>query len=139
MSALGRVALTAGVAAALTVAALTPTVAAHTSSATDSKHTYTCSNKGGGPNHTVNCSGLITVNNVLNNTNIAVGDINVLTDNQLEEIEIALANTSDNAVNQKVTLQLLKLEGTVGNTYLQKFDTLVKASQVNVCALSICV
>ena len=94
---------------------------------------------GGGPNHTVNGSGLITVNNVLNGTTITVGVINVLTDNQLEEIEIALANISDNAVNQNVTLQLLKLEGTVVNAYLQKFDILVKASQVNTCAVSICV
>lgn len=136
MSVLARVALTAGVAAALVGGALTP--AAQAGSAKDSKHTHTCSNKGGGQNHTVNCFGLITVNNVLNNTTITVGDVNVLTDNQLGEIEIALANASDNSVNRNVSLQLLKLEETVVNTYLQKFDIVLNVGKVNVCALSIC-
>ncbi|OAH09841.1 hypothetical protein [Streptomyces jeddahensis] len=138
MSVLARVALTAGVAAALAGGALTP-AAAQVSSPKDAKHTYTCSNKGGGPNHTVNCFGLITVNNVLNNTTITVGDINVLTDNQLDEIEIALATASGNSVNQNAAIQLLKLEGTVLNTYLQNFDIVLNASKVNVCALSVCV
>jgi hypothetical protein len=139
MSVLARAAMTAGIAGvALMGGALTPTAAAQAGTAKDSRHTYTCSNKGGGPNHTVNCNGLITVDNVLSNITISVGDINILSDNQLNQLEIALANTSDNAVNQNVGLELLKLEGTVVNTYLQEFNTVLDIGKVKVCALSFC-
>ncbi|MBT2370196.1 preprotein translocase subunit TatB [Streptomyces sp. ISL-10] len=137
MSVLSRVALAAGLAAVLVGGAFAP--AAQAGSAKGSKHTYTCSNRGGGPNHTVNCSGLITVNNVLNNTTVTVGDINVLTDNQLEDLEINLVNAADSTVNQNVALQLLKLEGAVVNTYVQGLDSALFTGRVTVCAMRFCV
>ncbi len=74
-----------------------------------SPHSYTCSNQGGGPDHTVNCSGLITVDNVLNGTIVNVGDINVLTGTQLDDLEVSLVNVADKNVNLPVTVQLTNL------------------------------
>ncbi|MEU0663961.1 preprotein translocase subunit TatB [Streptomyces lavendulocolor] len=106
---------------------------------TTSPHSYTCSNQGGGPNHTVNCSGLITVNNVLNGTQVNVGDINVLSGNQLDTLELALVKAADNSVNLPVTLQVANLEKTAINTYLTKFGIAVLPVKVEICAGSICV
>ncbi|MEU0942331.1 preprotein translocase subunit TatB [Streptomyces canus] len=137
MSVRARVAMTAAATAALVGTALVP-AAAQPTLAKDAKHTYTCSNKGGGPNHTVNCTGLITVNNILNNTTLTVGDVNVLTDLQLKDLDVTLARIADNNVNTDLRLQLLKLRGTVIDTYLQHFDILLDAGKVKICALSIC-
>lgn len=137
MSVRARAAMTAAAAAALVGTALVP-AAAQSTFAKDAKHSYTCSNKGGGPNHTVNCTGLITANNVLNNTTITVGDVNVLTDLQLKDLDVALARIADNNVNTELHLQLLKLQGGVIDTYLQHFEILLNAGKVKVCAPGIC-
>lgn len=130
-----KLARTAAVAATI---AMTGITFATTASA-NSTHNYTCSNQGGGPNHTVNCAGLITVNNVLDNTTVNISDINVLNNTQLGDLQVALANVSDNDVNLPVDVQLLDLQKTVVNTYLSKFGIVLVASDVNVCAAGVCV
>ncbi|OEJ23257.1 hypothetical protein AR457_00545 [Streptomyces agglomeratus] len=62
---LARFATATALAAALAGAAIATAAAQQTRTTT---HPYSCSNVGGGPGHTVNCSGLVTVNNVLNGT-----------------------------------------------------------------------
>ncbi|MGW7456317.1 preprotein translocase subunit TatB [Streptomyces sp. NPDC054797] len=124
-------------AAALAGAAVAPAAAQQTSTTTT--HPYSCSNVGSGAGHTVNCSGLITVNNVLNGTTVNVGDLNVLNGTQLNDLQVALANVADNNVNAPVTVQLLNLETATINTYLTKFGITVLPVNLNVCAGSICV
>ncbi|OEJ55239.1 hypothetical protein BGM19_36140 [Streptomyces agglomeratus] len=63
---LARFATATALAAALAGAAIATAAAQQTRTTTT--HPYSCSNVGGGPGHTVNCSGLVTVNNVLNGT-----------------------------------------------------------------------
>ncbi|MFD3808666.1 hypothetical protein ACFWTC_35020 [Streptomyces sp. NPDC058619] len=75
---LARFATATALTAGLAGAAVAPAMAQQHSLASG-PHSYTCSHQGGGPNHTVNCSGLITVNNVLNGTTVNIGDVNVLT------------------------------------------------------------
>ncbi|MGQ5640922.1 MULTISPECIES: preprotein translocase subunit TatB [unclassified Streptomyces] len=134
---LARFAATAITAAALTGAAVAPAAAQQQRPATS--HPYTCSNQGGGANHTVNCSGLITVNNVLDNTTINVHDINVLNGTQLNDLQVALANVADNNVNAPITTQLTALQTAVVNTYVTQFGVTILPVNVGVCALSICV
>ncbi|MEV6959128.1 preprotein translocase subunit TatB [Streptomyces sp. NPDC051207] len=134
---LARFAAALGATAALTAAAVTPAVAQQHSST--SPRDYTCSNQGGGPDHSVICSGLITVNNVLNGTTVNIGDINVLNDTQLSDLEIALVKVADNNINAPVTVQVAALETAVVNTYLTKFGIAVLPIKVNVCAVSVCV
>ncbi|MGW7461872.1 preprotein translocase subunit TatB [Streptomyces sp. NPDC054797] len=135
---LARFATATALTAALAGAAVAPATAQQ-HSPTSGPHSYTCSNQGGGPNHTVNCSGLITVNNVLNGTTVNIGDVNVLTGTQLSDLQAALVNVADNNVNAPVTVQLLNLETAAINTYLQKFNIVVLPVNVGVCAGSICV
>ncbi|MDJ0464275.1 preprotein translocase subunit TatB [Streptomyces sp. H27-C3] len=137
MSKLARLAAATGLAAVLAAGAAAPAGAQQ--QAATSPHNYTCSNQGGGANHTVNCSGLITVNNVLNGTTVNVGDLNVLNGTQLNDLQVALANVADNSVNLPVTVQLLNLENTTITTYLQKFGITVLPVNLNICAGSICV
>jgi hypothetical protein len=134
---LARFAATTGLAAALVGVGVAPATAQQHSSS--SPHSYSCSNHGGGPDHTVNCSGLITVNNVLSGTTVNVGDINVLSGNQLDDLEVALVNVADNNVNLPVTVQLANLEVATVNTYLSKFGITVLPVNVKICAGSICV
>ncbi|MFD3682886.1 preprotein translocase subunit TatB [Streptomyces sp. NPDC058613] len=134
---LARFATVTALAAALAGAAVAPAAAQPTSTTT--AHPYSCSNVGGGPNHTVNCSGLITVNNVLNGTTVNIGDINVLNGTQINDLQVALANVADNNVNAPVTVQLLKLETAAISTYLSKFGLTVLPVNVGICAGSICV
>ncbi|MGA5900252.1 preprotein translocase subunit TatB [Streptomyces venetus] len=134
---LAHIATAVAATAALTGAAITPAAAQTDRAATG--HPYTCSNQGGGPNHTVNCSGLITVNNVLNNTTVNIGNINVLSGTQLNDLQVSLANVADNNVNAPITVQLAALETTVVNTYLTKFGITVLPVSVGVCAAGICV
>ncbi|MEV5320565.1 preprotein translocase subunit TatB [Streptomyces sp. NPDC052687] len=133
---LARIAAAAAVTTALTGAAIAPAAAGTNAG---SGHSYTCSNQGGGPDHTVNCSGLITVNNVLNGTTVSIGDVNVLSGTQLSDLQVALANVADNNVNAPVTVQLLNLETAAINTYLSKFGITVLPVNVKLCAGSICV
>ncbi|MGX1885769.1 preprotein translocase subunit TatB [Streptomyces sp. NPDC055287] len=112
-----------------------PAAAQQTSTTT---HPYSCSNAGGGPGHTVNCSGLVTVNNVLNGTTVNIKDINVLTGTQINDLQVALANVADNNVNAPVALQLLPLETAAITTYLTMFGITVLPVNVGICAGSIC-
>ncbi|OEJ56827.1 preprotein translocase subunit TatB [Streptomyces agglomeratus] len=137
MRKLARFTATAGLAVSLVGAAVAPAAAQQQTAS--SPHSYTCSNQGGGPNHTVNCSGLITVNNVLNGTTVNVGDINVLSGTQLDNLEVALVNVADNNVNLPVTVQLANLEAATISTYLTNFGITVLPVKVNICAGSICV
>ncbi|MET9958114.1 preprotein translocase subunit TatB [Streptomyces sp. NPDC006326] len=134
---LARFATMTALAAALAGAAVAPAAAQQNSATTT--HPYACSNQGGGPSHTVNCSGLITVNNVLNGTTVNIGDLNVLNGTQLNDLQVALANVADNNVNAPVTVQLLNLETAAITTYLTKFGITVLPVNVGVCAGSICV
>lgn len=133
MSKLARMAAVAAVAAVLTGGAFMPSASA------TSSHSYTCSNQGGGPHHTVNCVGTITVNNVLDNVNVTVKDINVLNNAQLNTLQNVLVNVSDNDVNAPVTVQIGDLQTAVITTYLQNFKITVLPVNVSVCAASICV
>ncbi|MFD9337523.1 preprotein translocase subunit TatB [Streptomyces sp. NPDC060028] len=135
---LARFATATALTAALAGAAIAP-AAAQQHSPAGGPHSYTCSNQGGGPNHTVNCSGLITVNNVLNRTTVNIGDVYVLTGAQLSDLQAALVNVADNNVNAPITVQLLNLETAAITTYLQKFSIVVLPVNVGVCAGSICV
>ncbi|MFD3875737.1 preprotein translocase subunit TatB [Streptomyces sp. NPDC058623] len=132
---LARFATATALAAALAGVAIAPAAAQPTTTT----HPYSCSNQGGGPNHTVNCSGLITVNNVLNGTTVNIGDVNVLNGTQINDLQVALANVADNNVNAPVTVQLLKLETAAISTYLTKFGITVLPVNVGICAGSICV
>ncbi|UFQ19961.1 MULTISPECIES: preprotein translocase subunit TatB [Streptomyces] len=134
---LARFAAATGLAAALIGAGVAPATAQQHSAG--SPHSYTCSNQGGGPDHTVNCSGLITVNNVLNGTTVNVGDINVLSGNQLGDLEVALTDVADTSVNLPVTVQLANLEVATVDTYLSKFGITVLPVDVKVCVGSVCV
>ncbi|MEU7061259.1 preprotein translocase subunit TatB [Streptomyces sp. NPDC046197] len=125
--------------AAVTAAAAVLTGGALATSASASSHPYSCSNQGGGPNHTVNCSGLITVNNVLNGTTVDVHDVNVLNGTQINTLQNALANVSDNDVNLPVTVQIGHLQTAVINTYLKNFGITVLPANISVCAGSVCV
>ncbi|MEU2718806.1 preprotein translocase subunit TatB [Streptomyces sp. NPDC007205] len=131
----------ARLAAVTTIAAvITGGVLANPASA-NSPHTYTCSNQGGGPNHTVNCSGLITVGDLLsdNKINISVKDINVLNDTQLNTLQTALVNVSDNSIFLPLAIQLTNVQGAVLDTYLRNFNVKVLPTDVTVCVGSICV
>ncbi|MEU1630262.1 preprotein translocase subunit TatB [Streptomyces sp. NPDC020096] len=132
MSKLARMAAVTAVAAVLTGGAFAP-------SASATSHPYSCSNQGGGANHTVNCSGLITVNNVLNGTTVDVHDINVLNGTQVNTLQNALATVSDNDVNLPATVQVGDLQTAVVNTYLNDFHLTVLPANVSVCAGSVCV
>ncbi|PCG81898.1 preprotein translocase subunit TatB [Streptomyces sp. WZ.A104] len=139
MSSILRKAAGCALAGALAVGAFTPAASAAPTRNATTPHPYSCSNQGGGPNHTVNCSGLITVNNVLNGTTVNIGDVNVLSGTQLNDLEVALVNVADNNVNLPVTVQLLNLESTAVTTYLSKFGIAILPVDVNICAGSICV
>ncbi|GGX40985.1 hypothetical protein GCM10010353_65460 [Streptomyces chryseus] len=134
---LARFATATALAAALAGVAIAPAAAQQPSTTTT--HPYSCSNVGGGPGHTVNCSGLVTVNNVLNGTTVNIKDINVLTGTQINDLQVALANVADNNVNAPVTVQLLNLETAAITTYLTKFGITVLPVNVGICAGSICV
>ncbi|WP_073224360.1 preprotein translocase subunit TatB [Streptomyces sp. NBRC 110465] len=138
MSSILRKAAGCVLAGALALGAFAPAASATARSAT-TPHPYSCSNQGGGPNHTVNCSGLITVNNVLNGTTVNIGDVNVLSGTQLNDLEVALVNAADNNVNLPVTVQIANLENTVVATYLSKFGIALLPVNVNICAGSICI
>ncbi|MET8454468.1 preprotein translocase subunit TatB [Streptomyces sp. NPDC005209] len=133
MSKLARMAAVTAVAAVLTGGAFMPSASANGS------HSYTCSNQGGGPNHTVNCIGTITVNNVLNNTTVVVKDVNVLNGTQLNTLQNALVNVSNNDVNAPVSVQIGDLQTAVITTYLQNFSITVLPVNISVCDGSICV
>ncbi|MGV9245544.1 preprotein translocase subunit TatB [Streptomyces sp. NPDC003710] len=135
MSKLARMAAVTAVTAVLTGGALAPSASATPATS----HPYSCSNQGGGANHTVNCSGLITVNNVLNGTTVNVHDINVLNSAQLNTMQNALVNVSDNDVNLPVTVQIGNLQTAVVSTYLKNFGITVLPAKVSVCAGSVCV
>ncbi|MEU9984065.1 hypothetical protein [Streptomyces sp. NPDC050856] len=76
---------------------------------------------------------------MLNGTTVNVGDINVLSGNQLDDLEVALVNVADNNVNLPVTVQLANLEVATVNTYLSKFGITVLPVNVKICAAGVCV
>ncbi|MFC4611551.1 hypothetical protein ACFO9E_27755 [Streptomyces maoxianensis] len=86
----------------------------------------------------MNCSGVITVNDVLNGTTINVGGISALSGTQINGLQAALVNVADNNVNAPVTVQIGALETSVITT-LAGYGKTVLPTNVNVCAASICV
>ncbi|WP_188192447.1 preprotein translocase subunit TatB [Nonomuraea sp. SYSU D8015] len=125
----------AGIAAALMGGVFAPAASA------DSNHKYTCTNQGGGPNHRVTCIGNITLSNALNDTTINVGDVNVLSDIQLRNLEAELVEVADNHVNAPVLVQLAALQEAVVNVYRNRLGIIVLPSAINVCSpvVRICV
>jgi uncharacterized protein YejL (UPF0352 family) len=128
MSKLARIAATAGVTAALMGGVFAPAASA------GSSREYTCTNQGGGRDHQVTCIGQITTGDVLTGTTINIGDVNVLSDNQLKDLQAALVNVADTKINAPVNLQLIALENAVIKTYLTKFGVTVLPVKVKVCA-----
>ncbi|GAA3130520.1 hypothetical protein [Streptosporangium carneum] len=125
-----RLAAVAGLSAALAGGALTQGAFAQTGGGSTSPHAYTCSNSGDGINHVVSCVGKITDNDVLKNVTVNVKDINVLSDNQLKDLEVALVNVADNKVNLPVLIQKNELVTTTVNTYLSKFGIVINVLKV---------
>ncbi|GFH39070.1 preprotein translocase subunit TatB [Streptomyces pacificus] len=123
----------ARVAAAAAAAVLAGGLFAPAASASSS-HPYTCANQSVG----VNCSGVITVDDVLNDITIDIGGVSALNGTQINDLEIALVNVADNNVNAPVTVQIGALETTVITT-LANYGKTVLPTNVNVCAGSICV
>ncbi|MFD3717019.1 hypothetical protein [Streptomyces sp. NPDC058674] len=97
---LARFATATALAAALAGAAVAPAAAQQTTTT----HPYSCSNVGSGAGHTVNCSGLITVNTVLNGTTVNTGDLNGLNGTQINDLQVTLASVADNNVNAPVAV-----------------------------------
>ncbi|KPI22088.1 hypothetical protein OV450_7505 [Actinobacteria bacterium OV450] len=131
MSKFARLAAVTAITALLTGGALAPSASAD--------NAYTCNNQGVGVGHTVSCLGVITVNNVLDNTTVTVHDVNVLNGTQLNNLQVALVNVSNNNINVPVNIQLVNLQNTVVSTYLTQFGITVPVTAVNVCAGSICI
>ncbi|AWK12050.1 preprotein translocase subunit TatB [Streptomyces spongiicola] len=123
----------ARVAAAAAAAFLAGGLFAPAASASSS-HPYTCANQSIG----VNCSGVITVNDVLNGTTVNIGGISALNGTQINGLQTALANVANNNVNAPVTVQIGALE-TTAITTLAGYGKTVLPTNVNVCAGSICV
>jgi hypothetical protein len=115
MAKIGRLAAAVGFCAVLAGGAFAPSAMATTTSG----HEFACSNSGSGINHVVNCVGKITDNNVLKDVTVTVGDINVLNNTQLSDLEVALANVSDNDVNLPVTIQKVDLTAATVTSYLK--------------------
>ncbi|WP_129312281.1 hypothetical protein [Streptomyces sp. L2] len=103
-------------------------------------HDYSCSNQGGAADHTVNCSGLITIADVLsdNKVNISVKDIDVLNDAQLATLETALTKVAGNDILLPSTIQLADLQLAVVNTYVNDFKIKLSPANVMVCIGRIC-
>lgn len=118
---------------AMIAGAVSPSATAEGRGAAGS-HTYVCANKGGGPNHTVNCTGAIIVNSTVSDTTVNVVDQHVLNNGQINDMQVGLTNVSNNNANRPVQAQLHRLENTVIAPYVRNFGSGISVNNIQVCA-----
>lgn len=104
-----------------------------TSSSSGSKY-YTCTNQGGGPNHKVTCIGTINGNNVTVN----VGDITILSGNDLTLLQNVLNDITVQVATLDVAAQLKAIELAVANFYLHNLHIPITVDDIQVCIAAKC-
>lgn len=130
----GAMGLTLGFTATQAVAAPGSAPAAVTQSSSSGGKNYTCTNQGGGPNHKVTCVGTINGNNVTVN----VGDINVLSGNDLKLLQTVLNDVTVQVVNLDVDTQIKQIEAAVLNFYVAKLLIPITVDKIQVCVAATC-
>ena len=130
----GALGLTLGFTATQAAAAPTGAPAASTQSSSSSGKNYTCTNQGGGPNHKVTCIGTINGNNVTVN----VGDVNVLSNNDLKLLQTVLNDVTVQVKNLDVDTQIKQIEASVLNFYISKLIIPITLDKIQVCIAAKC-
>jgi hypothetical protein len=90
---------------------------------------FTCTNQGGGPDHTVYCGGILNGNTV----NVNVGDVNVLSGDQLSVLENSLDNEVIIVKDLDVVTQVKDIDLDVVTVYLTHFNIPILISKVKTC------
>lgn len=125
----GAMGLTLGFTATQASATPAGTGAAVASASSSSSKNYTCSNKGGGHNHKVTCIGTVNGNNVTVN----VGDVNVLSGNQLTVLQNVLNDVTVKVANLDVNTQIKTIKAAVLNFYLTNLNIPITLDKIQVC------
>ena len=125
----GAMGLALGFTAAPAAAALGNSPAASAQASKPSGKNYTCSNQGGGPNHKVTCIGTVNGNNVTVN----VGDVNVLSSNNLILLQNVLNNATLQVANLDVDTQIKQIEASVLTFYVTKLLIPITLDKIQVC------
>ena len=103
-------------------------------SGSSSGKNYTCSNQGGGPNHKVTCIGTINGNNVTVN----VGDINILSGNDLTLLQNVLNDVTVKVANLDVNTQIKSIKTAVLNFYVGSINIPITLDRIQVCIAAKC-
>ncbi len=122
--------LVAGLAGATAAQAGTP----RNNGGSGGQKNFSCTNQGGGPNHTVYCGGILNGDTLT----VTVGDVNVLSDNQLTALEDSLDNEVIVVKDLDPATQVKDIDLSVVNVYLTKFNLTLLVSKVISCSGSVC-
>jgi hypothetical protein len=127
------VAVLLGLAAGMAGATAAQAGAAANNGGSNGQKNFTCTNQGGGPNHTVYCGGILNGNTVTVN----VADGTVLSDSQLTTLDAALDNEAVLISGLDPATQVKDIDVTVVDTYLTKFNLVLLISKVTTCVGSV--
>ncbi|MDI6102725.1 hypothetical protein QLQ12_29310 [Actinoplanes sp. NEAU-A12] len=130
----GTMGLALGFTATQAAAAPGSAPAASTQASKPSGKNYTCSNQGGGPNHKVTCIGTVNGNNVTVN----VGDVNVLSNNNLTLLQNVLNDVTVQVANLDVDTQIKQIEASVLTFYVSKLLIPITVDKIQVCVAVKC-